>query len=38
MHPVLHEEEQKAMCVLCYTLCGVSIAICLALFIYVFLR
>jgi hypothetical protein len=38
MYPVLHDEEDRAMCVVCYALCAVCIAICLAVMVYVFLR
>lgn len=38
MHPVLHEEEDRAMCMVCYALCAVCIVICLVLFVYVFLH
>lgn len=36
MQHALHEED-NAMCVICYTLCGACILICLAVLIYVFL-
>lgn len=38
MHPVLHEEEDTAMCMVCYALCAFCIVICLVLFVYVFLH
>lgn len=37
MNPALHEEDDRAMCFVCYALCAVCIAMCLALVIYVFL-
>lgn len=36
MHPALHEEDDRAMCVVCYALCAVCIAICIALVIVAF--
>jgi hypothetical protein len=33
MHPALHEEEDRAMCIVCYALCALCVAMCLALFI-----
>jgi len=37
MSHALHEEDDRAMCVVCYALCAVCVAICLALVIFLVL-